>query len=73
MPRASQSPAVAAAKGDLANKIRWHGGDEQAVEEARRALKFANMADYLTRQMDGTPALTGDQVDRLVGVLRGDA
>jgi hypothetical protein len=66
----TSSPEVAAAKADLGNRVRWHGGDAEAVDEARRALKFANMADYLARQMDGTPALTGEQVDRLVGVLR---
>ena len=72
MAGAPSSPEVAAARADLGNRVRWHGGDAEAVEEARRALKFANLVDHLTRAMDSTPALTGEQVERLVVVLRGE-
>ena len=64
-------PAVHSAQRRLAALVRHHGRDAPVVDDARRVLKLANIEDYLGRQLGQGPALTAEQVKRLITLLRG--
>lgn len=47
--------------------------DDPVVTEARRDLKAARLADYISRVVDEAPPLSPEQRDRLAVLLRGGA
>jgi hypothetical protein len=65
----SYSPAVARARGALAIHSRYHRDDVEGLAELRRQLVTEKLAAHLEREL-GTAALTDEQLDRLIGLLR---
>jgi len=44
--------------------------DDPDLVDARRDLRAARLADYITRTVDAAPPLTGEQRDQLAILLR---
>lgn len=55
----------------IASLTRSRKPDDPDLLDARRKLREARLADYITRTVDAAPALTADQRDRLAALLRG--
>ncbi len=66
----SYSPAIAAARGALSNHHRWHPEDAEGLTERRRNLATEKLAAYIESTLAAAPALTDDQVNRLVQLVR---
>ena len=69
MPAHAQGISWTKARSCLANTVKADPVD--AIADARRELKAARLADYITRVVDEAPPLTGEQRDRLALLLRG--
>ncbi len=61
------------ARSNVANTIRLHPDDAEAIAEARRLLKAARAEDYIRKLVDESPPLTDAIRDRLALILRGGA
>lgn len=59
------------ARSCLANTVEADPTNVDAIADARRELKAARLADYITRVVDEAPPLTGEQRNRLALLLRG--
>lgn len=47
-----------------------HGAEPELIENARRNLRAARLADYIQKTVDAAPPLTAAQRDRLATLLR---
>ena len=61
------------ARSNVANTIRLHPDDAEAIAEARRLLKAARAEDYIRKLVDSAPPLSEAQRDKLAVLLRGGA
>lgn len=59
------------AAGRYAMARRHHGPDARRTQEAARELRAAQLAEHARKIVDGWPALTPDQIERVVSILRG--
>jgi hypothetical protein len=64
-------PAVAITRSRVGTAAK--GGDPKRLEDARRELAAAKLADYINRTIRSAPPLTPEQRDRLAVLLRGAA
>ena len=55
----------------VASLCRSRTPDDPVLLDARRDLRAARAEDYIKRLVDGAPALTTEQRDRLAVLLRG--
>ena len=53
----------------LAARIKHHY-DPDSIDEARRDLKAAKLAEHIRAAVDQAPPLTAEQVDRLTALFR---
>ena len=58
------------ARGRIGGLVALRPHDHQAIEDARRDLAAAKLADYIKRTVDAAPPLTEEQKDRLTALLR---
>ena len=58
-------------RGRVAALSRSRAADDPDLQDARRDLRAARLADYITRTVDSAPPLTSIQRDRLALLLRG--
>lgn len=49
---------------------RHHGPDDNRLTDLRRDLRAAELAEHVSRIVEGFPPLTDDQRDKIVGLLR---
>jgi hypothetical protein len=47
-----------------------HGAEPELIENARRNLRAARLADYIQKTVDAAPPLTDAQLSRLATLLR---
>lgn len=66
--RKAPPPSRAKAQSDIMVGTRVHDPEREA--KGRRDLAEAKLADYIQKTLDKAPALTADQVDNLVTLLR---
>ena len=71
MPAHAQGISWTKARSRLANTVKADPTNADAIADARRELKAARLADYITRVVDEGPLLTGEQRNRLALLLRG--
>ena len=71
MPAHAQGISWTKARSRLANTVKADPTNVDAIADARRELKAARLADYITRVVDESPPLTGEQRNRLALLLRG--
>jgi len=57
----------------VASLSRFHPDDIEGLDDARRNLREAKLADYIKKTVDAAPPLTAAQRDRLALLLRGAA
>ncbi len=58
------------ARSRLARLSQTHAPDSPEILAARRDLRAARLADYITKVVDQAPPLLPEQVDRLALLLR---
>ena len=59
-------------RGRVAALSRSRTADDPDLQGARRDLRAARLADYITRTVAAAPPLTAEQRDQLTLLLRGD-
>lgn len=64
---------VTQARARVARLHQSYAADDPKIVNAKRDLRAAKLADYITRTVEVAPALTVEQRERLALLLRADA
>ena len=73
MAQLKEIPTPASARGVLGQVSRRHRDEPELIEDARRSLAEAKIAEYVRKTVDSAPPLTAEQRQRLAALLTSGA